>query len=355
MIWKSSAFAPYERAILTGLLAGYFFYLVFTFDNLTSYILFIAILAYITVRAHGDQPERGAPQADAHVLPWAALGGTVLSLTAVWFVNADAITQNRAIIQGISPQQGGITKNLEFFKDATTYRSVGDQEVREQFSQAAISVINIPEAPVEIKQEFVKSAYEAMDALSKEAPLSARFPFFMGILLDQAGLYDDANKALLRAHENSPRKQSILFELGLNSFARGKNDEALAYFKEAYEYAPEYPDARTHYIAALIRAGKDAEAEALLQPFVEAGTAVDPRIASAYAARNQYGKIVAIWTAHVQKNPTQIEPRFVLAGAQFSNGDPAGAIATLEAIKREFPGSAQQAEQLIQQVKSGKK
>ena len=95
--------------------------------------------------------------------------------------------------------------------------------------------------------------------------------------------------------ELTPKKQSILFELGLNAFARGQNDEAVGYFKEAYEVAPEYQEAKMYYISALIRGGKDAEADAMVQTLVEADIANDSRIASAYASRGRYDRIVYIW------------------------------------------------------------
>jgi hypothetical protein len=56
-------------------------------------------------------------------------------------VNADAIAQNRALITAISPQTAGPSRNLELFKEAAAYHSVGQQEVREQLAQAAISCV----------------------------------------------------------------------------------------------------------------------------------------------------------------------------------------------------------------------
>ena len=54
-MWKNNNGMPLsEKAILTGMLAGYFIHNFFVFDNLTSYILFFALLAYITVRAKGS-------------------------------------------------------------------------------------------------------------------------------------------------------------------------------------------------------------------------------------------------------------------------------------------------------------
>lgn len=353
MIWRSGAFAPYERAILSGLLAGYFFYLLFTFDNITSYILFASLLAYIAVRAGQDGTPifgtRAAAQTMGPVLAGAAI---VLAGGLVWFVNADAIRQNRALINAIQPQAGGIERNLEYFLTAESFRSVGTQEVREQFSQAAISVMGA-DVPVELKQRFVQSGAEAMERQVKDSLRSARAPFFLGILFDHAGVYAEGKQWLEVALERSPRKQAILFELGLNAYARNAPEEALGYFKQAYESAPEYREARMYYVGALIRTGNDAEAERILQQDIDAGTAVDQRLASAYASRNRYDKIAQVWTAHIAAHPQDLDARLMLAGAYYAAGNSAAAIRALEDAKDAIPSAAAQADELIQQVRSG--
>lgn len=353
LLWKNGAFAPYERAIVTGLMAGYFFYLIFTFDNITSYLFFVALLAFIAVRAHEATPPLFATSSlPPRMLPAAAGGAIILACLTAWFVNADAIAQNRLIIRGLSTHASGVKENLAAFKEAVAYRSVGDQEAREQFSQAATSIIRVQEQPLEMKEEFLRTALTSMGELAAEAPHNARFPFFMGILLDQAGAYEDARAALGKAHELSPGKQSILIEYGLNAFARGENDEAVGYFKQAYDLAPKFHEAEVFYAAALVRAGKDAEADALIARMIEADTAADARIASAYAVRNKYDTIAAIWSAHIEKKPDDVEARFVLASTYYAAGNTMKALQELEAIKREVPGAAAQADSFIEQVKS---
>lgn len=353
-IWRSSAFAPYERAILTGLFAGYFFYNLFTFDNITSYILFVSVLAYITARASQQSATlmqaSALPQAAA---PAAAGAAILLASGLVWFVNADAIRQNLVLIQAIQPQSGGAAQNLAYFKEAEAMHSAGEQEVREQFSQAAISIARAEDQPLEIKQQFVQAAAEAMQRQAADAPESARAPFFLGILYDHAGAYADAEIWLEKARVISPKKQAILFELGLNAFARNAPDEAVGYFAEAYEAAPAYREARVFYAAALIRAGNDVAANEILQPLIENGTAADQRIASAYASRSRYDRIAEIWSAHIAKNPEDIDARFLLAGAYYAAGNSAAAISELEAAKLTVPSAAAQADQLIQQVRNG--
>jgi O-antigen ligase/Flp pilus assembly protein TadD len=352
-LWRSSAFQPYERAILTGLIAGYFFYLIFTFDNITSYLMFISLLAFVTARAHVIQPsiERRTMSENVHIGATCVVALGVVGM--LWFVNAGALAQNHAIIAGITSQPEGALKNLEHLKVASGYRNAGLQEAREQLVQAAISVVGSPAFSNDIKLAFLNTAVEEMTKQAQLAPLSARFPYFTGMLFDHSGLYEDAKRALLKAHELSPQKQAFLFELGLNAFARGQNDEALGYFKQAYDLAPEYPEAATQYVAALVRAGKDLEGETLLRKLLESDKAANPRIAAAYASRGQYNKIIAIWTAHLAKMPDDIDARFLLVRAYYSAGNTDAAIRELVSIKQLAPSAAAQADELIKQVHAG--
>lgn len=354
-LWRSGAFKPYERAILTGLFAGYFFYLLFTFDNITSYILFVALLAYIIARAKSvdsDPPTRIAPLPKESMPIVAALACVGIG-ASIWFLNVPAIASNRILIQSLMPQQGGAAKNLELFREALAYESVGTQEIREQLSQAAMSAVAQEGIAQDVKQGFVQLAATEMTKHMADAPQNARAPFFLGLMLDRAGAYDDAKIALDEALKRSPKKQGILFELGLNALVRGAQDESIAYFKQAYDFAPEYLDARYYYAAALIRAGRDAEADTLLAPIIEAGNLNDQAIAAAYAERGQFQKIVAIWMKWTEKHPTDLNGWLVLAGAHYSAGDRTNSIRVLEEAKRQLPGEAARINDLIGQVQAG--
>jgi tetratricopeptide (TPR) repeat protein len=205
-----------------------------------------------------------------------------------------------------------------------------------------------------VKVAFVQAAVEEMAKQSAEAPLNARFPYFTGILLNHAGLYEDARLALERAHMLTPRKQSITFELGLNALVRGKNDEGVRYFKEAYDLAPEYNEAQVQYISALVRVGRAAEAEPLLRDRIEKGIAAHARIASAYAAAGRYDKIVEIWGAHIAQKPEDIDARLVLASAYYQLGNASRALQELNEIKKIAPQMSGEVDVFIKEMQSGK-
>ena len=354
-LWRSGAFEPAERSILTGLLAAYFFYLLFTFDNIFSAFLFVAVLAYIATRASKDRVtlfvESALPK---KVLPIVAVVAVFVTIGVVRGVNADAIAANRALILALSSHPEGYEKNLDYFKEAISYDSFGTQEAREHLSQAAARIADPQlQASSELRLAFLETAAGEMRLQMEESPLNARFPLFLGILLNAYGAYPDAQVALEKARELSPKKQSILFELGLNALARGESDEALRIFEEAYSYAPEYSNALVLLVAAHIQSGNLERAEEFTPQLLEAGVALDPRVLAAYAARERYDKIAALAEDYIRVKPQESQPYLTLAAARYQSQDHAGAIAALEQLKAAVPQATAQADALIESIRKG--
>jgi tetratricopeptide (TPR) repeat protein len=245
-------------------LAAYFFHNLFVFDNIMSYVLFTSVLAYITWRAGANASVLPLPSVSSKLLPAVALGAVVLVWGSAWYVNARPLAANRALLNALQSQKEGLTKNLEYFNESISYRTIGVQEAREQLVQATAQVLRVEEIPLSVRQSFLDTAGREMLLMTQEAPLSARFPLFLGVLLNAAGDHENAAVALEKAHQLSPGKQTILFELAANRMARGDTAKALATYRQAYELAPEFRDARVLYAAAAIRVGQIALAEELL-------------------------------------------------------------------------------------------
>lgn len=349
-------FSVIEASILTGLLAGYFFHNLFVFDNITSYILFASVLAYIASRAG---VAKGAPflfsskQLPPEAFPSIALIATIAVSGAVWGINTKAFSQNRALLQAIAPHQEGITKNLGYFKEAVGYRGLGTQEAREQLAQVALQIAGNQDIPAETKRGFYESGVRELALQAETSPLGARAPLFLGALLNAYGDYNNARQALERAHVLSPHKQTILFELGANAQVRGDNAAALKIFKDAYELAPEFSTARIYYATFAILMQEDLLADELLAPLMKSGGAANPRIAAAYVERKRYDKIAEIWQARVKAVPSDTQAYFTLAAALYTMGDSKQAIAQLEEVGRVTPSAKAQADLMIEQIRIG--
>ncbi len=244
-------------------------------------------------------------------------------------------------------------KNYDLFKQTISYGSYGTQEAREQLSQITAQLASA-QVGSDVKQEFLTFAGQQMLDQEKASPLDARFPLFLGILLDQYGDYTDATTQLALAHNLSPRKQSILYAMAQNAAAQGDKTHELQYFADAYNLLPEDNDARLYYAAAAIQMGNDQLADSLLAPITPSGAAADARILNAYMARKRYDKIIPIWQAHIAAAPNDMQAYYALAAVQYASGDPASAINTLQKGESVSPSDKAKIDQLILDIKAGK-
>lgn len=355
VIWRRNVLAVPERAILTGLLAGYFMHNMAVFDNITSYMLFATVLGYIVWRER--EAKKNAPLFSAEVLPkgsapFVAVIAGIITVAGVWWTNVPSMQANWTLLKAMAPQNGGIQDNLKSFKQALGYGGLGTQEIREQLSQVTVQLAG-QDFNFEIKRQFLELADAQMKLQEQASPLDARFPLFRGVVLSAYGDLKGAEAALQRALELSPAKQSILYELARNATAQGKNDVALEYLKKAFEYEESNGTARYMYAASLIRAGNDAEADRILEPKIASGEAANPQIASAYLARNRFDKIVEIWKAHVAAVPTDKQGYYTLAAAYYSMGDKASAVRTLEEGIKAIPEIETEIRGLIKEIQDG--
>lgn len=353
-LWRGTTFLPYERALITGLLAGYLFYLLFTFDNIVSYLLFVSLLAYIATRSSMlSRPLFEKSSVSTSLLPFLAALVVIAVWGVAWFVNAHALAANKFLIRGLSPQQEGLMKNLEHFKQSIAYGTYGTQEAREHLSQSAAQFASNTQVPTDVRQALLSTTVEEMQKQMQEAPRSARFPFFLGILLNAYGDYENARVALTRAHELSPNKQSILFELGINALARGDSASALQIFKQAYELEPEFADARIFYTAVAIHVGDVAVENEMITIVLEHNQELEPRILSAYATKGRFDKIAQLAAAYIGEHPDEVHPRLTYAAALYKMGEPERAIAALQELKLARPDSSAQADALIAEIRAG--
>lgn len=356
MLWRSGAFNVAERAILTGLLGAYLFHNLFVFDNITSYLYFIFILAYIGSRVTAASTARPLVSLSLpeKALPITGILGIALGIVLVFAVNGSAYAANKALLQAVAAQPT-LDDNLNYFNKALSYHTYGDQEVREQLVQGTLSLAGSTQVPDDMKAKLFAAAKQGMLDQIAVSPNDARFPFFLGALLGTYGDLTGAEESLKKAESLSPNKQSIRYQLGLVLLNEEKNDEALAVFKETYELLPSNTDAEIFYAVAAIRVKNATLADSLVADLRSKGLATDSRIIGSYALNGEYSKIADIWAAELTKDPTSLQAQFGLAAAYFAGGDKAKAIAQLQAIEKSAtdPDVKAEATSLIKQIQDG--
>ena len=326
-LWRSVRFTSAERSVLTGLIAGDFAQNLTVFDNITSWILLITVFAYIVYRESSGgklRPLFTSTLLPQNALPYAGVVLFLAALGATWMINEPAYAANKALITALVPPQSlsDLQNNLALFDKSISYDTFGMQEAREQLAERATQVVASANVPGDLKQQFVNDAVKQLDEQSQLSPLDARFPLFAGGVLDAAGDYQEAATYLEKAHELSPRKQTILFELGQNALVRGDTEGATNYFKQAYELEPTFSTAKDNYSAILAKTGNMSE-------------------------------LIQVSKTYVEQNPTDKQGYYTLAAAYYQSGDKSDAITTLQQLSSKFPEDKAQVDQLIAQVQSG--
>lgn len=354
MLWRSGAFSVAERALLTGLLAGYFIHNFFVFDNVTSWILFGTILAFVIFR-HTEH-SKAAPVISKGVvrhsmLPFVAIGAVILVWGIAWGVNGRALAENRALLTALSTQ-GNLQKTYDGFVKAMSYGAFGTQEAREQLAQGA-SQLAQANVPPEMKQKFYTLATTEMIKQSAESPLDARFPLFLGVLYDSFGDYKNGQISLETAHKLSPTKQSILYEQAQNAELQGESARSIGLYKQAFELDEKLNDPRIVYAAVLIRNGRGAEADAVLAPIVQSGIAADQRILASLVTVKDYARVEPIWKAYIAAHPEDVQGFFTLAAVYYQAGDNERAIAQLQEAAKAHPEVSGQVTEIIAQIRAG--
>ena len=271
-IWrKGEGRSILEKSVLTGLLGGYFFQNLFVFDNLTSLIYFGTILAYLegtstTVSAATNDQEKTVSGVSSDVAFVVSGAAVVLAVVLLYTVNYNGYTQNVTLIRALSERStGGPTHNLNLFKEAIAYDSFGTQEVREQLAQLSMNGFDRSKGISDTQKQFLDLAGSELEKQAALLPDDARYQVFAGSFLMQSGRVDLALPYLQKAVELSPKKQSILFQLGSAYYNLKNTAKSEELFKQAYELEPAYQDAERFYIQILMANGKREEATRVLQ------------------------------------------------------------------------------------------
>jgi O-antigen ligase/thioredoxin-like negative regulator of GroEL len=316
-------------ALFTGLLSAYAINNFFVFDNLTSYILFFLLLAYIHHRYEGSQV--AVPQTKPVVWPLTPLQNTaafvlVVALGAtLYVVNWQPYRVAHQLLLALQPNVTAAGR-LDLFKSAIAANTFGTPEAVTQLFGQAWGVVQAPDASPQFKQEFADFTIKSAQAELVAMPDDIRTMYTLGSFFLGVNQPQEAIKYLTVAQERSPRKQTIIMDLAAAYFAAGDKAKALELAKSAYDLDSNFANARLTYGLLLFKAGQTKRAEEIV-----GDAKLDERFINAYAEVGDYKKVLALWQEKVAAEPDNVQARFSLAAAYFVTGNKAGAIKELTA------------------------
>src|SRR5690606_17187709 len=112
--------------------------------------------------------------------------------------------------------------------------------------------------------EWFAAAEKEMLLQTKERPGDTRSLYLLASFYHMTGNLQQAHEQLEAARQTSPEKQVLFFEQGFVSIREGELEKAEAYFKEAYDLAPEFMSARLFYAMSAYLEGNNDLARELL-------------------------------------------------------------------------------------------
>ncbi len=381
MAWaiiRSDYLSVPEQAVLLGLLAGYAFNNLTVFDDLVSSIYFFGLLALVHGLSRRELPNwmfLSKPVGDrgvAVVAPFVVVG----VVFSIWLLNVPGFAKAENLLNAIVQQvpvsngQGQVVgapkdpkQNLAEFKVALGANvwpgtGLGTQEATEQLLQYSSSQAASQSVDPSVKKDTHDFAESAGLALNRQRKHDARLELFMGAFYDSFGQYTQALQYLTQSLADSPRKQQIMFEVGVANLNSNNAQAAVPVLKKAFEEETSYKDARILYAASLFYTGDKQSADKLLidGPKGDGFGSVlvdDPRMLQVYTNTKQFDRIIGIWKNRVAADPKNAQIHVGLAAAYFSQGDKEGAIGELQAAAKLDPNLAKQAESLVTQIQNG--
>lgn len=347
-----------EKAIILGLLSGYFFNNLFVFDQIGSYILFFLVLAYL----HSHAPESKfslwdkvatklesklgtgqKPVAEALIVI-AVVVASYFSVYAPWQQNKDLLA-----VLALS-NQGKIGEIADYKKPLRS--GTGFAESLEYVSQTAAAIAN-SDAPMEFKQQLFQVVDESFQKHIAKVPTDLRYRLFYSGFLSKYGWYGKALEQLEVAKELSPKKQQIYFEIASNSLSDGKPEQAVEAARVAYELDPSYTEAKYVY-GLTLTAANDPKASELLSDFSEEKIIFDDRYLNSLLIAGRADEIVKLAIKRVELEPDNYQHRVTLTAAYLQSNRRAEAIQTLEELIRINPSFKEQGEYYISEIRAGR-
>ncbi|MDO8728332.1 MAG: O-antigen ligase family protein [bacterium] len=304
---KSTSWSYAEKSILTGLIAAYFFHNFFVFDHLISYILFFSLLAYVHNRNGG---ETLWVKSMTEIQTWriALPAVSILLVLSLYFVNVKPIIANVFLIEALKSLQtpGKIEVATQYFKKAHRASRLGRTEVVEHLA-GNLAPILTSDMKMEEKNAFFSFAKDAVLKQNEDLKGDARNELITGSFLSTAGFLDEALVHLNVSRELMPGKQQIYFEIGAAYINKKEPQKALETFKEAYDLAPAYTEARVIYLIGAIYAGDRKIESEIIGQLTEREIVLDDRIINAYYSSGRVDRVVSLLGDRIRLDPNNAD------------------------------------------------
>jgi len=358
LVIKSAILDVYEKILFLALLGGYMFQNLFIFDNLTSYILFFALLAFVGFRKEVEPTKDSKHIKNQEISPmFYGIAGVCLIVFVIVFyvVNVKPfmvakyiIDANRAVAMG---QAENIIKPLT---NAYNLKTFGENELLNQMGDMSPAVVQSDKVDDQTKIDWLK-AVDSYFIKHIEVYDDARTIYIYASFLARIGEFDRSIEVLDKAIYLSPSKQQFAITKASILIHQNKYKEARDVVKPIYEATPEYTEAAKIYALTLAYNKEEVEYKKIVTILEDPkwGVVPDERFTLLYAERREYDKLVKFWEMKIFENKDNPDFRIKLAGSLYGIGKVGESVKVLEQAKTDFPSYSTQLQVYIDGVRSG--
>ena len=340
-----------ERVLLISALAAYGIQAIVVFDNLFTYVPLAALLA--TAHAASARPWKfmeSLPKTNESSLQIALPLTAVIAIASIWMINVPNIAAASSLVQGLSVTSANITPNIAHFQDALNENTYAKQEIREQLVIFMSNVVSQRRAPIETLNSLAQLSLTEMGKEIESQPKDARLRLEYALGFRVVGDTKNAIAQTQVARELSPKKQTIMLELGIEYWQVGDFEKAREVFHQAYDLDRSFNAVAEYAAAGDIAAGHVSEGKDLL--IKAEGTAIvdsEPVILAYYQAK-AFPELIASLQLQVKNQQGSVNSRFKLASAYLAAGRNSDARKEIEETVAAHPEASAQAAEFLKSV-----
>lgn len=368
---RRGSFPVWYGIVLVSLFLTYLFQNLFVFDNLNTYLLFFAFLAFTEFFTHVSA---AAPAANARPREERSRAGRGIAAGIVMLfvvvgvlypLHIKPIKESRALIRALNlPSKEGVTlaQVESAFREALAYGSFGDTEVREQLSNMARGVISSQSIPADARNAFLAFTVDELKKETARPAKDVKHLLFLGTLLAQTASTDpthasEAERTLQEAIRLSPAKQIIYFQLAQFYLSAGRGDDAIRVLKTAWELDKNYHEAGANLLMLAVISGKKDIADEVKHKLIitALNSEVLDRLGRVYRQVGDFSSAFPVYERLFAMRPENVEYRFVYAALLANQGRFEEARTVVEAVKTIDPSRAAEVDQFLNTLKQFEK
>ena len=344
-----------QKVVLLAIVAGYSLQNMVIFDNLTSCLWFVALLAYVHVlyTAGEDVSDKNKLITLGAKRMTALVGSVLLILVVLYSTNLKPIYANVSLIGALQNSAiGSYESSLGQLKNALAVGHYGETEIRENIVRIASSALADSKVSNQLKQAYINLILEEYNKQFKTYPDDVRSRLGLANFLAQFGQFKDALSLLDQAAKIAPKKQ-IIFLMRARIYGTMKDyPNALKDAKYAFELDKSYVEARMLYANLAGVSGNVSLANELKSQVSVDSLNIDEQI-NYYVTKKDYSKLVDLWQSKLTSDPNNVQNYVSFAASLYATNQRDKAVSILEEARTKFPDLTSNINQMISQIKAG--